>query len=88
MITFIGEAYIEMRARKVIDDVDTFDKLPEMIRICNIAANRLQTGMPCLMPQQVQVEIDRTNVIPARQLTIHQVTSNESAGASDQDSHD
>jgi hypothetical protein len=43
--------------------------------------------MRCLVPQPVEVEVDRTNVISMFELAIHQVAPDEAAGAGDQDSH-
>jgi hypothetical protein len=43
--------------------------------------------MRCLVPQQVEVEVDRMNMIPVFELTIYQMTSDEAARAGDQDSH-
>jgi hypothetical protein len=43
--------------------------------------------MRCLVPQQVEVEVDRSNMMPMFELAVHQVASDEAACAGDQDSH-
>jgi hypothetical protein len=43
--------------------------------------------MLCMVSQQVEVEIDCSNMIPMFELAIHQMASDEAACAGDQDFH-
>src|SRR5687767_3166798 len=76
-----------MCARKMIDNVYALDELRDNILFGDITANRFQTRMCCLVPQQVEVEVDRTNMMTMFKLTVHQVASDESTRACDQNFH-
>jgi hypothetical protein len=83
---FIRETHVEMRARKMIDNIYTLHELLDAILFGDVAANRFQTWMRSLMFQQVQVEVERTNVISMFELAI-QVAPNEAACPGDENSH-
>ena len=76
-----------MRACKMIDNIYTLDKPLDGIPLGDVAADHFEARMRCLMSQQVEVDIDRSNMMPLFELAIHQVASNEAASAGDQNSH-
>src|SRR5512133_461886 len=83
----IGETHIKMRAGEMIDNLHVINKLPEQIGIGDVATNRFQMRICRLMPQQVQVEVDRSYVMSMFKLAIHQVTADEATCTGDQYSH-
>ena len=76
-----------MRARKMKDNVYVLDEILDDILFGDVTTYRFQTRMHCLVPQQAEVEVDRSNMMPMFELAIHQVTSNKAARAGDQDFH-
>jgi hypothetical protein len=84
---FIGETHIEVRAREMINNIYPLDELLDDLLFGDIAANQFQTRVRCLLAQQLEMEIDRSNIVSMFDLAIHQVTSDKAACAGNQDSH-
>jgi hypothetical protein len=84
---FIGETHIEMRARKMIDNIYTLDEVGDERLFGDVTAYRFQSRMCRLVPQQAKVKVDRTDMMTMFELAIHEVTSNEATRAGDQNIH-
>src|SRR4030095_13290365 len=83
----VAKADVKVSAGEMIDDIDAFHKFFDSLSVRDVAAHRLQIGIHRLMPQQVKLEIDRAPIMSLLELAIHQVTSDESACASDENPH-